>query len=284
MANHYSLDAHLYRINLVDSNISLSLKVPFKIAGGFNSSIDEHPYLVALESNKNLVCAGSILSPSWILTAAHCLLDKKPVDLTIRAGSSERGDQGTTIPAKEFYIHKWYDVHSSRNDIALVELSQPITRNNSSLTWGEMVNLVEPDSEFLPETICTVSGWGSLTTFGAFPDRLHSVEIPLWSTEKCRQAYWPVDISDDKICAGSPGKDSCRADSGSPLMCKGKQIGLVSWGFRCGDPNYPGVYTNVSYFYDWIHMTSVPARKLVRSEWVHSVSEALAVDKYTHHR
>ena len=55
------------------------------------------------------------------------------------------------------------------------------------------------------------------------------------------------------ICAGKAGKDSCQGDSGGPMVdSEGKQVGIVSWGYGCADEGYPGVYTRVSHYYDWI--------------------------------
>ena len=62
------------------------------------------------------------------------------------------------------------------------------------------------------------------------------------------------------LCAGyeeTGGKDSCQGDSGGPLVDKEtkEQIGVVSFGQGCAEPGYPGVYTQVSYFIDWINET-----------------------------
>ena len=54
------------------------------------------------------------------------------------------------------------------------------------------------------------------------------------------------------------GYDSCQGDSGGPMVVLADngetylQCGIVSWGSGCADPGYPGVYTRVSYFIDWI--------------------------------
>jgi len=64
------------------------------------------------------------------------------------------------------------------------------------------------------------------------------------------------------ICAGEGGKDSCQGDSGGPMMCERDGMnylcGIVSWGLGCARPNYPGVYTEVSYFHDWTWEAILP--------------------------
>ena len=68
-------------------------------------------------------------------------------------------------------------------------------------------------------------------------------------------------IQDSMICAGLPegGKDSCQGDSGGPFICgeagSEQSIGIVSWGIGCARPGYPGVYTQTSYYIDWIMET-----------------------------
>jgi secreted trypsin-like serine protease len=89
-------------------------------------------------------------------------------------------------------------------------------------------------------------------------DYLMKVTLPLVGWEQCKQAYSvsPTrnNIIDHKtICAGLPegGKDACQGDSGGPLVASDGsghfvQIGVVSWGFSCGRPKFPGIYTRVA--------------------------------------
>lgn len=72
----------------------------------------------------------------------------------------------------------------------------------------------------------------------------------------CNGNYGSNSITDRMICAADPGKDSCQGDSGGPLINKSTKelVGVVSWGYGCADPNYPGVYANpvVADVRDWI--------------------------------
>ena len=67
--------------------------------------------------------------------------------------------------------------------------------------------------------------------------------------------YMPQ-VTDGMVCAGIldvGGKDACGGDSGGPLAHFGDIIvGVISWGYPCGDPVYPGVSARVSYFSNWV--------------------------------
>nr|CAI5866442.1 unnamed protein product [Callosobruchus analis] len=82
------------------------------------------------------------------------------------------------------------------------------------------------------------------------------------SNKDCRNTnYSSKMISDNMLCAGYPDtgkKDSCQGDSGGPLVTRKRNssryevIGIVSWGNGCARPGYPGVYTRVTQYVDWI--------------------------------
>lgn len=89
--------------------------------------------------------------------------------------------------------------------------------------------------------------------------------LPVVSNDQCRQSYnnFKNTIIDDRVlCAGyaTGGKDACQGDSGGPLMLARLeeevyayyQIGVVSYGFKCAEAGYPGVYSRVTSFINWI--------------------------------
>lgn len=79
--------------------------------------------------------------------------------------------------------------------------------------------------------------------------------MPIVNQTVCSDAYASFGgITDRMICAGltAGGKDACQGDSGGPLVADGKLVGVVSWGYGCARPNYPGVYSRVAAVRDWI--------------------------------
>merc|ERR1712113_1353184 len=96
---------------------------------------------------------------------------------------------------------------------------------------------------------------GTTTEGGSLARVLQKVDVPVVSDDHCRDSYGQSDITDSMICAGldQGGKDSCQGDSGGPFMCGNELSGVVSWGYGCAEAGYPGVYTQTSYFVDWIN-------------------------------
>lgn len=82
------------------------------------------------------------------------------------------------------------------------------------------------------------------------------VKLQVFSDEECSNRH-QVQLHSSQICAGVPegGKGQCSGDSGGPLLLaeKDTQIGIVSWSVKpCTRPPYPGVFTEVSAYVDWI--------------------------------
>ena len=127
-------------------------------------------------------------------------------------------------------------------------------------------------------TMATVMGWGTRsTTIADYPNLLYEVDLPTVDDTICRQAYAGlVDLVDTQLCAGfeDGGKDACQGDSGGPGMISDtaqdidRLAGVVSFGIGCGRPGYPGVYTRVASFLDWIkeHTEVAPPKECCACE------------------
>lgn len=84
-----------------------------------------------------------------------------------------------------------------------------------------------------------------------------SVDVSIVNIRRCNASYGFLDNA--MICAGDfdrGGKDACQGDSGGPMVCNGVLAGVVSFGAYCGEPKYPGVYVDVSYYRTWIEKAS----------------------------
>ena len=111
------------------------------------------------------------------------------------------------------------------------------------------------------EPKCFAAGWGALSTNGIYPFELRSVALNVFSYDYClaTSKYQPRDLEEPiSFCAGyiDGHKDTCSADSGGPFVCIVNDVavlyGLVSFGFDCAHPDYPGVYAKVSSQVNWI--------------------------------
>jgi len=199
-------------------------------------------------------CGGAILTEKVVVTAAHCCYEQDLAGVKVVAGkhdlyADEETEQSVGIASA--VIHPEYDPYTVENDICLLQLDK-------SLQMTSAVGVVRP--AVAGETfsgVGRVSGWGTLEDGGVSPDMLMSVEVSLHDDDVCRNVYGDQAMMDSMLCAGDTGKDACQGDSGGPLACKSQSqfnvlCGIVSWGLGCGRDGYPGVYTEVAAFKDWI--------------------------------
>ena len=100
---------------------------------------------------------------------------------------------------------------------------------------------------------------------GRSPQRLQYVTVPVYPNSVCNSQTGYKDLggqlTDSQLCAGNltiGGVDSCSGDSGGPLVCDAGGFigyvltGVVSFAVRCGEPNFPGIYSRVTHYIEWI--------------------------------
>lgn len=143
------------------------------------------------------------------------------------------------------------------NDVALVRVAPPFDLT-SNVT---KIQLAEKGSVVIPGTTVRIAGWGSVSTKGPAIKELKSTDLQIIDSAACARAYndrkGTKISSNHLLCAAQMGRDSCYGDSGGPLIDRDDvQVGLVSSGVGCADPKYPGIYTDVAHYRDWIRNNS----------------------------
>ncbi|KAK8748296.1 hypothetical protein OTU49_016058, partial [Cherax quadricarinatus] len=239
----------------------------YKIVGGTDAEPGEFPYQLSLQDiSWGLAfdfCGAALYKENWAISSGHCIEHDdfdNPDYLQAVAGEHDKsvneGNEQSSILSK-IILHEDFDGYYLYNDISLLQLSTPLTLNE----YVDVISLPEQGHEASGD--CVVTGWGDLEEGGHTPNILQKVTVPIVSDSECRDDYSVKEISDSMICAGYPqgGKDSCQGDSGGPLACDDGGYrylaGIVSWGYGCARPNYPGVYTEVAYFSDWIQLSTL---------------------------
>uniref|UniRef100_A0A8D8A417 Trypsin eta n=2 Tax=Culex pipiens TaxID=7175 RepID=A0A8D8A417_CULPI len=205
------------------------------------------------------ICGGSLIDSRTVLTAAHCLVDsldkKRPAGyFRVVGGSVNRYERsaGTVVrTVSRVGVHERYNAKNFDNDVGLLILSEPVPETHPALKPIAMATKTP-----VSLTSCQTSGWGS-TQYGVRQGtaELRAVNVTVQPTTQCNGSYsYHGSLRPGMLCAGDfrGGQDACQGDSGGPLVCGETLAGVVSHGYKCAEPRFPGIYADVAYYRDWI--------------------------------
>ncbi|XP_071768609.2 ST14 transmembrane serine protease matriptase a [Centroberyx gerrardi] len=235
-----------------------------RIVGGQDSEEGEFPWQVSLHvKGYGHVCGASIISPRWLVTAAHCVQDDGKTRYSQASTweaymglhiQRQNGKNVVKRNVKQVISHPYYNAYTFDNDIALMELDSPVTYTD----YIRPICVPSPQHVFPSGNSVWITGWGATREGGYAASVLQKAQVRIINSTVCDRLMGGQ-ITSRMMCAGvlSGGIDACQGDSGGPLSSPSSGghtflAGVVSWGDGCARRNKPGIYSRVTKFRGWL--------------------------------
>lgn len=235
-----------------------------EVVGGHIAKPGRWPFMVSLVDKQTATnrdahfCGGSLISKRDVLTAAHCAFPDDAGYIQVLIGTQDFASGGRRVNVTRITQHPSYGTAGADSDVAVLRLAEDVT-DIQPVTF--MTTVTQEDQYAPVDAMSYGMGWGEMEVKPHAPRRLHDVKVPIVDRDVCNgpDAY-NGDVDSTMICAGyqQGGKDTCQGDSGGPLVVMDAakkwnlQVGVVSWGIECAEPNYYGVYSRLGTLGAWV--------------------------------
>lgn len=236
--------------------IAAENKLQGRIVGGV--AADSYPWFtlltITLKQGGTVICGGSLILPDVILSAAHCWDPASMERILAKVGFrtyqySYSGQEQVSRAVSNIIVHPLWSTVTFSNDIMLLKVDFPATDVGLA-----PISYSAPN----PGEKVTAVGYGKTREDGSVPNELQQVDVTIIDMNACNgQNSYAGSLNPlNQLCAAGPGKDSCQGDSGGPLLnSEGKIVGITSSDIGCARSNYPGIYTRVGAYQDWLEST-----------------------------
>lgn len=239
-------------------------EVTAQVIGGTPLTRLRWPGMVALvntaESENNLAqfCAGTLVGPRTVLTAAHCVNGQAPAKVAVLVGTHDLSTGGRRIASASFTLHPDFNATTLDSDVAVIQLAQAVT----DIQPVKFIDSLKKETTHAPAgSSVLVAGWG-LTERG-WTDQAVQARLKVVDHASCASFYAAKDapLTDNMLCANWPkhGHAICGGDSGGPLWAldaNGRfklQVGVVSWtDDRCANPGSPDGFARLATLGAWV--------------------------------
>lgn len=248
---------HYFGDTVIDNDVAIEDRaMESRIINGVRADPEEYKFLVSLRVGDTHYCAGSVIHPKVVVTAAHCIepIRQKGSDFPLVVTALNAASNSNPVGTRASVVRGGYNSATHNNDIAVLLL-------NEELEGVVPIKMAKPGTRLARGAELQIAGWGLQAENSLeISPYLMEATVGFVDNTECNKILGMGKITDNMICAGDliNGRDACQGDSGGPLLSfnpeTGEQelLGVVSWGIGCGRIGLPGVYSSVPYFENWV--------------------------------